>query len=111
MPRDKIEYTIKSILEGVVKQAERDGIITNEEAELINKIQVSARELEERLVRILKEERPSKEELNRIIDREKLNLIRDATEHAKKDGVITQDEQEIIDRLIKEFEKVYLINK
>ncbi len=105
MSREKIEYPIHLVLEGVVKQAERDGVITKEEAELIRKIQIDARMLEKNIQEYIKEKSPSKEELEQFIANEKEKLIKQATEVAMADGIISNDEKGIIDRLVEELSK------
>ena len=105
MPREKISYPIHLVLEGVVKQAERDGVITKEEAELINRIQIDARDLERRLREYIKDNNPTPEQLEQYLKEQREQLIQQATEEAAKDGLISDDEKSIIDRLIQELEK------
>ena len=105
MTREKISYPIHLVLEGVVKQAERDGVITKEEADLINRIQIDARELEKRVKEFVETKQPTAEELETFLVEQREILIKQATEEAEKDGIISEDEKSIINRLIQELEK------
>ena len=105
MSREKIQYPILLVLEGIVKQAERDGVITKEEADLIRKIQIDARELEKNITEYVRQYSPSKEELEDFISKEKEKLIKKATDLAMEDGIISPDEKGIIDRLVQELSK------
>ncbi len=105
MTREKISYPIHLVLEGIVKQAERDGVITKEEADLINRIQIDARELEKRVKEFVETKRPTAEELEKFLAEQREVLIKQATEEAEKDGIISEDEKSIINRLIQELEK------
>ncbi len=105
MTREKISYPIHLVLEGVVKQAERDGVITKEEADLINRIQIDARELEKRVKEFVETKQPTAEELEKFLVEQREILIKQATEEAEKDGIISEDEKSIINRLIQELEK------
>ncbi len=107
MTREKISYPIHLVLEGVVKQAERDGVITKEEADLINRIQIDARELEKRVKEFVETKHPTTEELETFLVEQREILIKQATEEAEKDGIISEDEKSIINRLIQELEKYH----
>lgn len=102
--RDKIPYqtSIKSILLNVVKQAQADGIISSDESELINRIQIDARELETEIAKAKSEGLSPKEVY--LVARKR--IVENATETAKLDGIITKDEEEIIKRLIAELDKL-----
>ncbi len=103
--RDKIKYetSLSSLLLSVVRQAQADGIITTDEGELINRIQIDARDFEAEVAKAVKE---GKTDIKQIFIDTREKMIANATEIAKKDGVITPEEEAIINRLIKEFENV-----
>ena len=105
--RDKIPYetSLSSILLNVVKQAQADGVITKEEGELINRIQVDARDFEAEVAKASKDGNFS---LTKVFKSAKEKMIKNATATAKQDGTITDDEEAIINRLIKELDKVEL---
>ncbi len=104
--RDKIDYqtSLDSLLVDVVKQAQSDGLISREESELINKIRVSAREFEAEVVKAREEE--SGRSFNEIYTIARKRMIESATETAKQDGVITADEEAIINRLTEALDKM-----
>lgn len=101
--RDKMPYSLTSLLTTIVKQAQEDGRISAEESNLINRIQLDARELENEIVKARSEGNSS---LTEIFNRAKENMIRNATAVAKEDDVITEDEEKIINKLISELEAV-----
>lgn len=101
--RDKMPYSLTSLLTTIVKQAQEDGRISAEESNLINRIQLDARELENEIVKARSEGNSS---LAEIFNRAKENMIRNATAVAKEDDVITEDEEKIINKLISELEAV-----
>ena len=102
--RDKINYatSFNSLLEAIVRQAQEDGRISNEESELIHRIQIDARTFEAEVAKILKEGGS----LSDVFTKSKDTMIKNATEVAKNDGVITEDEQAIINKLISELEDI-----
>ena len=55
--RDKIPYetSLSNLLINIVKQAQADGIITADEGELINRIQIDARDFEQEAAKGIKE--------------------------------------------------------
>ena len=101
--RDKIDYktSLSNLLINIVKQAQADGIITADEGELINRIQIDARDFEQEAAKALKEG-------SSTLTNVKSRMVERAREIAKKDGVITEDEEAIINKLIKELENVNL---
>lgn len=101
--RDKMPYSLTSLLTTIVKQAQEDGRISAEESNLINRIQLDARELENEIVKARSEGNSS---LAEIFNRAKENMIRNATAVAKEDEFITEDEEKIINKLISELEAV-----
>lgn len=103
--RDKIPYetSLSSLLLSVVRQAQEDGLISRDEGELINRIQVDARDFEAEIASAMKE---GKTNFKDIFLATKGKMIKNATEIAKQDGQITEDEEAIINRLIKELDKV-----
>ena len=105
--REKIPYetSLSSLLLSVVRQAQADGIITADEGELINRIQIDARDFEKEVANAVKEGKTS---LQDIFHDARQRMIKNATETAKKDGTITEDEEAIINSLIEELEKVKL---
>lgn len=105
--RDKIPYetSLSSLLLSVVKQAQRDGIITGDEGELINRIQIDARDFETEVAKAAKEGKTSLEE---IFHNARERMVKNATETAKRDGVITEDEEAIINELISELDNIKL---
>ncbi len=105
--RDKIPYetSLSTLLLSVVRQAQADGLISRDEGELINRIQVDARDFESEIAKAMKE---GSTDFKEIFQQTKGKMIKNATEIAKKDGVITDDEEAIINRLINELDKVEL---
>ncbi|OLS25119.1 MAG: hypothetical protein HeimC2_19910 [Candidatus Heimdallarchaeota archaeon LC_2] len=105
--RDKIPYetSLSTLLLSVVRQAQADGLISRDEGELINKIQIDARDFESEIARAMKE---GNTDFKEIFLKTKGKMIKNATEIAKKDGVISEDEEAIINKLIIELEKVEL---
>ena len=105
--RDKIPYgtSLSALLVSIVQQAQTDGIITADESELINRIQIDARELEKEIASAPKDGSVSMKDLVKAAS---ARMIHNATEIAKTDGVITDEEEAIINRLVKELEKVEL---
>ncbi|MCH8906852.1 MAG: hypothetical protein IH840_07160 [Candidatus Heimdallarchaeota archaeon] len=103
--RDKIPYetSLSTLLLSVVRQAQADGIITTDEGELINRIQIDARDFEAEIASAKKEGKSSFKE---IFHSAKEKIIKNATEIAKKDGTISEDEEAILNRLIAELDKV-----
>lgn len=101
--RDKMPYSLTSLLTTIVKQAQEDGRISAEESNLINRIQLDARELENEIVKARSEGNSS---LAEIFNRAKENMIRNATAVAKEDEFITEDEEKIINKLISELEAI-----
>jgi len=103
--RDKIPYetSLSSLLLSVVRQAQEDGLISRDEGELINRIQIDARDFEAEIAIAMKD---GKTNFIDIFQATKGKMIKNATEIAKLDGHITEDEEAIINRLIKELDKV-----
>ncbi len=102
--RDKIPYetSLSTLLLSVVQQAQADGLISKDEGELINRIQIDARDFERAIVQARKEGKS----LEAIFHEAKETMILNATKIAREDGIITEDEEAILTRLIKELEKV-----
>ncbi|MDH5645736.1 MAG: hypothetical protein OEZ01_06990 [Candidatus Heimdallarchaeota archaeon] len=102
--RDKIPYgtSISSLLVSIVRQAQADGVITKDESELINRIQIDARDLEAKMVQAKKDGLS----LDDVLANSRTEIIKNATEIAKRDGVISNEEEAILNRLIKELENV-----
>ena len=92
---------LSTLLTSIVKQSQEDGRISSEESELINRIQIDARDFENEIA-IAKRE--GKSSFSEIFNHTKEKMIFNATEVAKKDGIITEDEQAIINKLISELE-------
>jgi hypothetical protein len=105
--RDKIPYetSLSALLLNIVKQAQADGVITADEGELINRIQIDARDFEQEVARAVKQGKTS---LKEIFMDSRERMIKNATETAKRDGIISDDEEAIINKLIKELEDVEL---
>lgn len=103
--RDKMPYgtSLSALLTSIVKQAQEDGRISSEESELINRIQIDAR-LFEKAVADAKSSSEGGMSIQEIFNLTKDKMIKNATEVAKEDGVITEDEQAIINKLISELE-------
>lgn len=103
--RDKIPYetSLSTLLLSVVRQAQEDGLISRDEGELINRIQIDARDFEAEIASAMKEGNTNFKE---IFQSTKGRMIKNATEIAKRDGQITEDEEAIINQLIKELDKV-----
>lgn len=103
--RDKIPYetSLSTLLLSVVRQAQADGLISRDEGELINRIQIDARDFETEIAKAMKE---GTTDFKELFQQTKGKMIRNATEIAKKDGIISEDEEAIINALIKELDKV-----
>ena len=98
--RDKIQYetSLESLLISIVKQAQEDGRITLDESELINRIQIDARDFEAEIVKASREN--TGEPMEEIYKVARARMIENATATAKADGAITTDEEAIINKLI-----------
>ncbi len=103
--RDKIPYetSLSTLLESIVKQAQEDGRISSEESELIHRIQIDARDFEKEIVNA-KKKAQGNITIEEIFNISKKKMILNATEVAKQDGIITDDEQAIINKLVSELE-------
>ncbi|MHA2401659.1 MAG: hypothetical protein ACXADH_01610 [Candidatus Kariarchaeaceae archaeon] len=103
--REKIPYetSLSSLLLSVVRQAQADGIITADEGELINRIQIDARDFEAEVAKAAKAGVTS---LQEIFHSARERMVKNATETAKRDGIITEDEEAIINELISQLENV-----
>ena len=101
--RDKMPYSLISLLISIVKQAQDDGRISAEESNLINRIQLDARQFENEIVKARKEGNTS---IAEIFNRAKTEMIKNATAVAKEDEIITEDEEKIINKLISELEAI-----
>ncbi|MHA2503127.1 MAG: hypothetical protein ACXAE3_09665 [Candidatus Kariarchaeaceae archaeon] len=99
----KYETSLKALLLSVVKQAQADGIITADEGELINSIQIDAREFEEEIAKAIK---AGKTTMKEIFVASKDKMIQNATDTARKDGKITEEEEAIINKLVRELENI-----
>lgn len=102
MPRDKIPYNLDELLVTLVKKAQEDGYISNDEAEVINQIQLDVRELEKEIV-ILKKENPE-EPAESLYKNALQNMIEKSVKIAMQDGVITKDEEALINVLKSQLE-------
>ena len=105
--REKIPYetSLSSLLLSVVRQAQTDGIITADEGELINRIQIDARDFEAEVAKAAKAGVTS---LQEIFQNARERMVKNATETAKKDGIITEDEEAIINELVSQLENVQI---
>jgi len=103
--QDKMRYeaSLSSLLLSIVKQAQADGIITADEGELINSIQIDARQFEEEVAKALRE---GKKSLKEIFLASKDKMISNANETAKKDGRISDEEEAILNKLVRELENI-----
>ena len=101
----RYEASLSSLLLNIVKQAQADGIITADEGELINSIQVDARVFEQEVARAMKEGKTS---LKEIFLATKDNMIGNAKSTAQKDGKITEEEEAILDKLVRELENIHV---
>ncbi len=104
--RDKIPYemSLNPLLESLVKEAQSDGIISIEESELISRIQIDAREFEKTIAQA--REKYKDKSIEDVYNIARKRIIESATNAAKLDGKITDDEQAIINRLIKELDLI-----
>ena len=102
--RDKMPYSLTTLLTTIVKQAQADGRISADESNLINRIQIDARLLENEIVKARKEGNSSS--IGEIFNRAKEEMIRNATAVAKEDEIISDDEENIINKLISELEAI-----
>jgi len=99
----KYETSLSALLLSIVKQAQADGIITADEGELINSIQIDARAFENEIAEAM---RQGKTSLKEVFLSSKDKMIKNATATAKKDGVITEEEEAIINKLVRELENI-----
>lgn len=104
MTRDTIDYELGPILLNLVQKAQIDNHITAEEAELINRIQIDVRDLE----RTMKEAMKTKagKSPKEIFLTKRDEILANAKQTALTDGIITKDEQDILDELIEKL-KMY----
>ncbi|MCY3410356.1 MAG: hypothetical protein INQ03_01855 [Candidatus Heimdallarchaeota archaeon] len=101
--RDMMPYetSLSALLTSIVKQAQEDGRISSEESELINRIQIDARLFEKEVAEAIKSGETS---IYDIFNQTKIKMIKNATEVARADDIITDDEQALINKLISELE-------
>ncbi len=95
LPRDKIPYELRSLELSLVKQAQKDGYISADEAELINRVQIDVREFENKIIELKKQY--SEEKNIKLIQSDAFSqILKNATQTALKDGNITEEEEEML---------------
>jgi hypothetical protein len=100
---EKIPYEMGPLLIHIVQQAQADDYITHEEAELINRIQIDVRDLEKEIAESLKGNtgKTPKE----IFMESKDKIIENARQTALRDGIISEDEQNLLDKLLQKLKE------
>jgi DNA-binding Lrp family transcriptional regulator len=95
---------IQSAITNLVKKAEEDGIVTEEEAKLLETAKNGLGEYEQMVEDALEDGIITQEEMNDLIDLEE-NLMSDSYFTAMEDNVIDEDEMLLLKILIKTIDK------
>ncbi len=93
------------ILSEIIKKAEEDGIITIEEQEFIKVVQIGFEELDNAIKDALQDHFLSQDE-EELLRRKRAGIIDEAWEVITKDDVITKDEAELIQLLLKLIKRI-----
>jgi len=85
-------------MDSVIKKAEEDDIITEDERELIEEIRIESENLQQRIQQ-LDEDRPTKIVLQKVLANSSRLMLKNLISKAREDGKISQDEQQILEVL------------
>ncbi len=93
-------YTnLGEILQKIIEKAEEDGLITMEEQELINVLDITFRDLDQAIKNALEDHYLSKQE-ELVLREKRAKIIDEAWEVISKDNVISEDEAILIRTLL-----------
>ena len=95
-------YSLNDLIESLIFKATKDGIITEDEQNLINQVQIDLENLETS-VREANENAETRDVIEKIFKTSSANLIQNAISVARKDTNMSKDEKELIDELFSQF--------
>ena len=96
--KEKIKAELKDLLDSLVEIAKEDGVITDDEANIIDEVGKGIEDLEHQVFQILNSdlsETDFKELTNEILK----TLVYNATKVAMQDEVLTEDENRLLKKL------------
>jgi uncharacterized tellurite resistance protein B-like protein len=102
MALDELRAAIDSTIETAIKEAKKDGIITEEESALIESIKNDTELMYQAISAIIKKEHATDDDLYDTINAQRTQLMKNVCTIAYEDGIITEDEKAIITSLIPE---------
>ncbi len=100
--KENFKPFMSSLLETIVKQAMDDGIISPEESLILSQIEVDIRSFEKEVARCIEEEGGLSEALTKNCFKDK--LLMSVKQLALEDGVISKDEEALINKLEEYFQ-------
>lgn len=93
-------YTnLGEILQKIIEKAEEDGLITIEEQEFINVLDITFKDLDQTIEEALRDHYLSKQE-EQILKEKRAKIIDEAWKIVSKDNVISEDEAILIKTLL-----------
>ena len=101
--KESFKPFLSSLFDSVMKQAMEDEILTPEESVLISQIEIDIRQFEKEVAKCIEEEGGISEALSTDCFKDK--LIANVKKLALEDGVISKDEEAILNKLEEHFLK------
>ncbi|MHA2030738.1 MAG: tellurite resistance TerB family protein [Candidatus Kariarchaeaceae archaeon] len=102
---DPLTFSFSSIITSVIEKAKQDGIITDEESELIAQIEFDVKNTEKQLEEAIMD-KPTRSVLEKIFQSAGERMVKNALSIARKDTSISLEEKEIIAQVLASFEEL-----